>query len=105
VLADDDGYEGPATLVLDGRSFEITVRLGGRFQPLDGRYRWYGRVAADGELTAVVGDRTAQALLRTPEGTAEGRLGEADLWNRYRIEGTGLPPFRVPFSIADVTAD
>ncbi|MEU1126986.1 DUF4873 domain-containing protein [Streptomyces sp. NPDC005899] len=100
---EDDGYEGPAVLVVEDRAeFTLRARLTGRFQPLDGRYRWYGRLEAHEELTRLVGDRGAGVVLRTAEGDAVGRITEPDLWNRYRIEGTSVPPFRVPFSLDDV---
>ncbi|MBL3668003.1 DUF4873 domain-containing protein [Streptomyces sp. M2CJ-2] len=100
---EDDGYEGPAVLVVEGRTeFTIRARLTGRFQPLDGRYRWYGRLEAHEELTRLVGDRSAGVVLRTAEGDATGRITEPDLWNRYRIEGMSVPPFRVPFSLEEV---
>jgi len=44
---DEDGYGGPATLVVDGVSLPVTVELRGYFQPIDGFYRWYGRVAVN----------------------------------------------------------
>lgn len=96
---DDDGYEGPAVLAVEGRAeFTVRARLTGSFQPLDGRYRWYGRLQAHEELTRMVGDRSAGVVLRTSEGDAAGRITEPDLWNRYRIEGMGMPrsEFRSP---------
>lgn len=67
---DDDGYEGPAVLAVEGRAeFTVRARLTGSFQPLDGRYRWYGRLEAHEELTRMVGDRSAGVVLRTSEGT------------------------------------
>ncbi|WP_427921319.1 DUF4873 domain-containing protein [Streptomyces sp. cg40] len=99
---EDDGYEGPALLIVEDRNeFTIRARLTGGFQPLDGRYRWYGRLEAHEELTRLVGDRSAGVVLRTDEGSATGRITEPDLWNRYRIEGVSVPPFRVPFSLAE----
>ncbi|MFF7360783.1 DUF4873 domain-containing protein [Streptomyces sp. NPDC008125] len=100
---EDDGYEGPAVLVVEDRAeFTLRARLTGRFQPLDGRYRWYGRLEAHEELTRLVGNGSAGVVLRTAEGDAVGRITEPDLWNRYRIEGTSVPPFRVPFSLEEV---
>ncbi|SDO18435.1 DUF4873 domain-containing protein [Actinacidiphila guanduensis] len=99
---EDDGYDGPAVVIVGEERFATRARLLGQFQPLDGRYRWYGRLAADEALTRLVGDRGAAVILRTEEGFAEGRIGEPDLWNRYRIEGESAPPFHVPFGVEDV---
>ena len=52
---EDDGYEGLAVLVVEGRTeFTLRATLTGGFQPLDGRYRWYGRLEAHEELTRLV---------------------------------------------------
>ena len=63
---DEDDYRGPATLVADDREIPVEVVLRGHFQPIDGRFHWYGRLSA------------------------------SDPWGRYRITGTGKPPFAVP---------
>ncbi|GAA2117227.1 hypothetical protein GCM10009759_63450 [Kitasatospora saccharophila] len=96
---DEDGYMGAAVLEIDGRSLPVRGRLAGYFQPLDGRYHWYGRLQADAELAELVGSGRADAVLRTPHGQATGTLGDPDLWQRYRIEGVGRPPFPVPVSV------
>ncbi|MDI3419232.1 DUF4873 domain-containing protein [Streptomyces luteolus] len=92
---DDDGYTGPATLVLDGEERPVRVTLRGHFQPIDGRYHWYGRIAADPALVARLDGRRAEAVLRTPQGEAYGELTDPDPWDRYRIAGTSTPPFTV----------
>ncbi len=43
-LGDSDGYEGTAVLEVGGARFDVQVRLRGHFQPIDGRYHWYGRI-------------------------------------------------------------
>lgn len=91
---DDEGYDGPATLVVEGRERPVAVMLRGHFQPIDGFYHWYGRIAADPELTSTLGGRRTPVQLRTPQGEATGELSDPDLWNRYRITGTSTPPFR-----------
>ena len=42
---DVEGYTGPATLVVGGAEFAVEVDLRGHFQPIDGYYHWYGRIA------------------------------------------------------------
>lgn len=99
---DEDGYTGAATLRVADTELAVTVVLAGNFEPVDGRYHWYGRVGANQELTALVGARRPDGVLRTPHGTATGRLADPDPWDRYRISGTGRPPFPVPTTLAEV---
>src|SRR5215472_10903759 len=95
--AEGAGYRGPATLRLaDGAaSFEVQADLRGMFEPLDGRYHWYGRLAADAALAAAVPRGRAAGTLSTPAGTAECELSDPDTWLRYRISGISTPPFAV----------
>lgn len=85
-------YDGPATIRSGDREIEVDVRLRGHFEPIDGRFHWYGRIVAEPMLTetASPGDSVE---VRTPHGAAEGRLSDLDLWGRFRITGTGAPPF------------
>lgn len=101
---DEDGYRGEATLVIDGAELTVSVTLRGNFEPVDGRYHWYGRIQPHEELSAIVDGRKTTAELRTPFGTAEGALSDQDTWGRYRISGTSTPPFEVPVSLADLPA-
>jgi hypothetical protein len=96
----EDGYRGPATLVMDTVELAIEVDLRGHFQPIDGRYRWYGRISQQAELTDLIAGRKRTALLRTPNGAATGELTDPDTWGRYRITGTSTPPFPVPTTLA-----
>jgi hypothetical protein len=89
----DEGYDGPAELrTPEGVMLDVDVTLRGMFQPIDGRYHWYGRIDADEELDDQVGSG-ASVVLHTPQGQAAGRLSDRDPWGRYRITGSGLPPF------------
>lgn len=90
-----DGYIGPATLELELGQTAVSVSCGvvitGSFEPITGRYRWYGRAHGPG-----LGLLPAKGvLLRTPHGRAETTLGDVDLWGRYRLQGFGRPPFPV----------
>ncbi|HEX4704754.1 MAG TPA: DUF4873 domain-containing protein [Pseudonocardiaceae bacterium] len=102
---DDDGYQGPATLVLDERELTVEVTVRGHFQPIDGRYHWYGRLAENAELARLIGGRRRTAVLRTPDGEAVGEVSEPDPWHRYRITGVSTPPFAVPTTLTDVAAE
>lgn len=92
---DEDGWTGPATLVVDDVEYAVEVTLVGHFEPLDGRYHWYGRVAAHDELHAALGGTKRPARVTTPVGAADGELSDVDPWGRYRLAGTSTPPFAV----------
>ncbi|MBW4719318.1 DUF4873 domain-containing protein [Saccharothrix obliqua] len=92
----EDGYTGPAVLVFDRREVPVEVDLRGHFQPIDGRYHWYGRIGANDEVGELVAGGARTALLRTPGGSATGALADLDPWRRYRVTGTGTPPYAIP---------
>jgi len=89
-----EGYDGPAALVTDGGAVAVRVVLRGVFQPIDGRYHWYGRLTGGEPVDALVASE-AGVVLRTPYGAADARLADRDPWGRYRVTGTGRPPFPV----------
>ena len=92
----EEGYTGAAVLVFEGeREVPVSVELRGYFQPIDGRYHWYGRVGANEQVTELVEGGARTALLRTPDGSATGSLTDPDPWRRYRVAGTSRPPFTV----------
>ncbi|WP_236795857.1 DUF4873 domain-containing protein [Amycolatopsis sp. GM8] len=99
--ADDEGYTGPATLVVAGQEFDVEVDLRGHFQPIDGYYRWYGRIARDERLHELAGGRKQPAEIRTPDGFASGELSDPDPWGRYRLLGVSTPPFAVATALAE----
>jgi hypothetical protein len=85
-------YQGPASLIIADTEIPVEVVLRGHFQPIDGRYHWYGRINTNTEVDALARGNRA-VMLRTPEGDADGILSQPDVWQRYRISGTGRPPF------------
>ncbi|MBC3190226.1 DUF4873 domain-containing protein [Pseudonocardia sp. C8] len=93
MTADDEGYRGPATLVVAGETIDVEVLLDARHEPFDGRLHWSGRVRACRRLGELLGTRGGPAEIRTPGHAAVGTLSEPDPWNRFRITGTGPPPF------------
>jgi hypothetical protein len=101
-MSDDDGYTGPAILRIAEVDLPVDVELRGHFQPIDGYYRWYGRVRQDDRLRELAGGKKVTAIIRTPEGEATGELSDPDPWDRYRIMGTSRPPFTVPTTIDHV---
>ena len=93
-LDDADAYAGPALLRLGEREFGVRAELRGHFEPIDGRYHWYGRVAAHEGLTTLLAGAKSAATIETHDGAAPCELSDPDLWGRYRITGTSTPPFR-----------
>jgi hypothetical protein len=91
----DADYLGPAVVVLGDREFAVRVRLRGHRQPIDGIYRWYGRVDPDAALDAAAGNRKQRVTLRTTEGAANAILGDRDFWGRLRLVGHSAPPYRI----------
>jgi uncharacterized protein DUF4873 len=88
----DDGYTGPAVLVVDGREIRVHAQLDARHEPHDGRVHWFGRIRIeDGQPEVPSGT----VELRTDSGRAEARIGDVDPWGRYRLTGVGTPPFRI----------
>lgn len=92
---DHDDYRGPATIVAENRELPAEVVLRGFFQPIDGKFHWYGRLAQDTAIDELAGERKLTVRVRTPLGEAEGVLSDPDPWGRYRLTGTGKPPFTV----------
>lgn len=93
--ADEDGYAGPAELV-DGQSVvAVDVTLAGHFEPISGKYSWYGRVAASPEVQALMAGGARTVTLRTPHGSAPTTLTDVDPWGRPRVGGSGVAPFEV----------
>ena len=91
----EEGYTGPATLIAEGTEVPVRAVLRGYFQPIDGRYHWYGRLDADDAVTSLVEGGRRELLLRTPDGEATATLSDPDPWQRYRVTGTSRPPFTV----------
>lgn len=80
-------YDGPARI----EDTAVQVRLRGHFQPIDGLFHWWGRISTDAALETQASGATV--TLETPYGLAVGRLSDVDPWGRFRISGTGKPPF------------
>jgi uncharacterized protein DUF4873 len=93
-LGDTDGYEGTAVVKIGRSRFDVHVRLRGHFQPIDGRYHWYGRISAHEELDGALGSGKAAGVLATAEGSAPCEVSEPDPSRRYRVTGISTPPFR-----------
>jgi hypothetical protein len=92
---EEEGYTGSAALVFGSDEVSVEVELRGYFQPIDGRYHWYGRIKQNDEVTSRVEGGARTALLRTPTGQAEGALTDPDPWGRYRVGGISTPPYQI----------
>src|SRR5260370_6135007 len=95
-LGDTDGYEGTAVVQAGGSRVDVQVRLRGHFQPLDGRYHWYGRIAAHEGLGGVLGSRQASGVLTTSEGSAPCGLAAPDPSVGDRVTRVTTPLLRDP---------
>jgi Domain of unknown function (DUF4873) len=91
---DGDGYVGPAELTIGSDTFAVRAELRGYFEPIDGRYHWYGRLARHEGLRAGMTNGRGDAVLSTSEGSARCEVADPDAWWRYRVAGVGPPPFR-----------
>ncbi len=89
----EDGYAGPATLTVGTARLAVQVRLRGHFEPIDGRYHWYGRAEPDEGLAAALASGRAAGTLTTPAGSASCEISDPDPWQRFRITGSSAPPF------------
>jgi Domain of unknown function (DUF4873) len=98
---DEDGYAGPAELLIDGAAVAITLKLAGHFDPITGSYSWYGRVAATPEVAALMVQGTRKVVLRTPHADVETTLSDVDPWGRPRVQGFGAAPFAVLADVPD----
>jgi hypothetical protein len=99
--AHEDGYAGAVSVLVADQAVAAEAKLRGYFEPIDGRYHWYGRLTPNPSLDKLVSG-SVSASLRTPYGTAEGRLGDVDPWGRLRVSGVGRPPFKIAMTLADV---
>ena len=86
-----EAYDGPAVIVVDDAAIAVTVTLRGAFQPLDGHFHWQGRIVATPALDAVRSG--SDVTLRTTYGASGGKVSDMDPWGRFRVSGTGRPPF------------
>lgn len=99
---DEHDYLGSAVVFTADAEVAVDVVLRGNFQPIDGRFHWYGRAEADEKLDELTAGRRVEVVLRTPHGDAAATLSDPDPWNRYRVTGLGRPPFPLDTELADL---
>ena len=90
-------HRGPATLIAGDTEIPVEVHLAGHIEPIDGSYRWKGRITAHPAVTALHAAGDNQVRIRIPGGTeSTARLAEIDPWGNTRVTGTGQPPYPTP---------
>src|SRR5262249_48358949 len=88
-------------------TYDVRVYLSGRVEPVDGRYHWGGRIAANDGVAQLVRDGRRAVTLRTADGggsAVPARLGEGDAWGGIGVRATGTPPWAGadgPVAVAD----
>ncbi len=96
-LSGKPDYRGPATLAFEAppAEFDVEIDLRGHSQPIDGIFRWYGRVRPHEELQEFMeaAGSSRKGRLSTDSGTASVTVGDVDFWGRYRLQGKGNPPY------------
>lgn len=102
---EQDGYDGPADLLDGTATIPVDVRLRGHFDPISGKYCWYGRVAASPQVAELVAAGARKVRLRTPHAEVETALSDVDPWGRPRVEGFGAAPFEVLATLPEDAAD
>lgn len=100
-MHDEDGYDGPAEIIAGEEVVAVDVTLRGHFDPISGRYSWYGRVAVSPAVTALVAAGARKVVLRTPFASVDTTLSDIDPWGRPRVEGFGAAPFHVLDRVPD----
>jgi hypothetical protein len=82
-------YEGLAHV----GDLPVNVHLSGRWEPVDGRYHWAGRIEPFAEVADLVRKGRRQVSLRIGERAVDARLAEVDPWGGVRVTGIGAPPW------------
>lgn len=82
-------YEG-AALVAD---VPVRVRLTGRWEPIDGRYHWGGRIEPEPRIAQLLRAGRREVRVLIGDRATPGRLAEVDPWGGVRITGVGQPPW------------
>jgi hypothetical protein len=90
----DDGYTGPAVLSVDGREIPVHVQLDARHEPQDGRLHWFGRMRLqDADAATALTAPDAALVLGVAGHRSPARVGDVDMWGRYRVTGVGTLPY------------
>jgi hypothetical protein len=88
--ADEETYEGPATLTAADTCAQVRVLLAGHIEPIDGQYHWQGTVFDRLPMELV---RARTMTLTVGEHSAPARITEETPQGTHSIAGVGAPPF------------
>jgi Domain of unknown function (DUF4873) len=88
--ADEEMYEGPATLTAADTRAQVRVLLAGHIEPIDGQYHWQGTVFDRLPMELV---RARTVTLTVGEHSAPARITEETPQSTHSIAGVGAPPF------------
>jgi hypothetical protein len=93
-VTDAGEYEGAGVVRLGDEAHAVRVSIAGRFEPVDGRYHWQGRIAPDPAIERLARGRDRDVVLELATGVPRpARLAEVDPWGGVRVEGIGRPPW------------
>jgi hypothetical protein len=90
---EDEGFQGPAVLVVGDSELDVEIHLADHFEPLDGRTHWYGRVARTQAVVEAKAAGATTVAVRIGDRMAEARLAEFDAWGNLALRGVGTPPY------------
>lgn len=90
---EEEGYDGPALLVLGEERIEVEVHLLDHLEPLDGRTHFYGRIQAHPTVVDRKCSGTTTGRLVIGGEQADVRLAELDYWGNVTVSGVGRPPY------------
>jgi hypothetical protein len=88
--ADEETYQGPATLTTADTCAQVRVLLAGHIEPIDGQYHWQGTVFDRLPMELV---RARTMTLTVGEHSAPARITEETPQGTHSIAGVGAPPF------------
>ncbi|MFT4201245.1 DUF4873 domain-containing protein [Gordonia sp. (in: high G+C Gram-positive bacteria)] len=99
-------FIGDATIIVRGTEIPVQVEMRGYREPIDGVFRWIGRVAPNERLSEILGDAQRTTItVRTDHSARPAVIGDPDPWNRFRIMGKSTPPYHVPTELAEVEGE
>ncbi|WP_157494690.1 DUF4873 domain-containing protein [Kutzneria sp. 744] len=89
----DEGYTGDAVLVAGDREVTVRAVLRGYFQPIDGRYHWYGPARPDQTVTDLVEGGRKERLLWHERGRPPRRCCPTRTRGSVILVGRDVPVF------------
>ncbi|MET7710472.1 DUF4873 domain-containing protein [Micromonospora sp. NPDC005413] len=82
-------YHGPAGI----EGTPVQVHLSGRWEPVDGRYHWGGRIEPEPQVALLLRSGRRDVEVHIADRVRPARLAEVDPWGGVRITGVGDPPW------------